>query len=86
MRDRASVPEPKYTKRQGQYLAFIHHYTVVQNRPPSETDIQAFFGVTPPSVHQMVVRLEEKGLIKRVPRQARTIEVLVPPEQLPPLE
>jgi hypothetical protein len=34
----------------------------------------------------MVVRLEEKGLIKRTPRQARTIEVLLPPEQLPPLE
>ena len=85
MRDTASVPEPKYTKKQGQYLAFIHHYTAVHNRPPAESDLQAFFGVTPPTVHQMVVRLEEKALIKRVPGQARTIEVLLPPEQLPPL-
>jgi predicted amidohydrolase len=53
---------------------------------PAETDIQAFFGVTPPTVHQMIVMLEEKALIKRVPGQARTIAVLLPPEQLPPLE
>ena len=77
--------ESKDTKKQGQHLAFIHHCKRVHNCPPAETDIQAFFGVTPPTVHQMIVRLEEKGLIKRIPRQARTIEVLVPPEQLPPL-
>jgi DNA-binding MarR family transcriptional regulator len=84
--DTVGKSKPKYTKKQGQYLAFIHHYTRVHNRPPAETDLQAYFGVTPPTVHQMVVRLEEKGLIKRIPRQARTIEVLVPPEQLPPLQ
>ena len=84
--DTVGESKPKYTKKQGQYLAFIHRYTRVHKRPPAETDIQAFFGVTPPTVHQMVVRLEEKGLIKRIPYQSRTIEVLVPPEQLPPLE
>jgi repressor LexA len=86
VRDTASASKPKYTKKQGQYLAFIYRYTRVHNCPPSESDIQGYFGVTPPTVHQMVVRLEEKGLIKRVPRRARTITVLVPPEQLPPLE
>ena len=86
VRDTVSESKPKYTKKQGQYLAFIRQYTRVHNCPPSESDLQAYFGVTPPTVHQMIVRLEEKGLIKRVPRQARTIEVLVPPEQLPPLE
>jgi hypothetical protein len=79
-------PRPNYTKKQGQYLAFIYHYTKVHKRPPAETDMQAYFGVTAPSVHQMVVRLEQKALIKRVPWQARTIEVLVPPEHLPPLQ
>ena len=86
VRDTASVPKPKYTKKQGQYLAFIHRYTEVHNRPPAESDMQAFFGVTPPTVHQMIVRLEENELIKRIPGQARTIEVLLPPEQLPPLQ
>ena len=82
----AGESKPKYTNKQGQYLAFIYHYTRVHNYPPAETDLQAYFGVTPPTVHQMILRLEEKQLIKRIPRQARTIEVLLPPEQLPPLE
>ena len=56
VRDAASVPKLKYTKKQGQYLAFIHHYTVVHSRPPAESDLQAFFGVTPPTVHQMILR------------------------------
>jgi hypothetical protein len=28
--DRASESKPKYTKKQGQYLAFIHHYGRIQ--------------------------------------------------------
>ena len=44
-----------------------------------------FFRVSPPSVHQMVVKLNEKGLITREPRKSRTIQVLVPPDQLPVL-
>jgi len=76
----------EFTAKQGQYLAFIYHYTKINRQPPAEADMQRFFGVTPPTVHQMILRLEEKGLIKRVPGQARSIEVLVPPDQLPPLE
>jgi hypothetical protein len=52
---------------------------------PAEHEIQAFFGVTPPTVHQMILRLEQLGFISRVPRQARSIEVLLPAETLPPL-
>ena len=75
-----------FTPKQGQYLAFIYHYTKVNRRPPAQTDIQHFFGVTPPTVHQMILKLEEKGLLKRTPHQARNIEVLVPGEQLPSLK
>ena len=28
-----------YTSRQGQYLAFIYHYTKVNGRPPAEADL-----------------------------------------------
>jgi len=45
--------------------------------------LQRHFGVTPPSVHQMVLTLERAGLIRRRPGAARTIEVLVAPELLP---
>ena len=75
-----------YTQKQGQYLAFIYAYTILNRRPPAEADMQAFFRVTPPSVHQMVLELERRQLIRRTPRTARSIELLVPPAALPLLE
>jgi len=80
-----SPPQPKFTDKQGQYLAFIHAYTLVNGRPPAEADMQRFFGVTPPSVHRMVVELEQRGLIRRLPRQSRSIEVALDPTDLPRL-
>jgi SOS-response transcriptional repressor LexA len=77
---------PRFTSKQGQYLAFIHAYTQVLGRPPAEADLQRHFRVTPPSVHQMVLTLERTGLIRRTPGVARTIEVLVEPRALPPLQ
>jgi len=78
--------EPEFTHKQGQYLAFIYYYTKIHKEPPAEMDMQLYFRTTPPSVHQMVVRLEALGLISRVPGVARTIKVLIPVEKLPPLE
>ncbi len=47
-----------FTPKQGQYLAFIYAYTRVLRRPPAEADIQRYFMVTPPTVHQMLITLE----------------------------
>jgi DNA-binding MarR family transcriptional regulator len=77
---------PSFTDRQGQYLAFIDAYTRVNGRPPAEADLQRHFGVSAPSVHQMVVTLERAGLIRRQPGMARSIEVLVDPRCLPLLQ
>ena len=77
--------KPTFTELQGQYLAFIYAYTKIHRRPPAEADMQRFFEVTPPSVHRMVKELESKGLIRRTPRTARSIELLVPPDDLPVL-
>ena len=74
-----------YTERQGQYLAYLHHYSILNGCAPSEADMQRFFQVTPPTVHQMVLTLERRGFIRRVPGQARSITLIVPPETLPPL-
>ncbi len=74
-----------YTPLQGQYLAFIHAYTTIHRRPPAEADMQAFFRVTPPSVHQMVLHLERLGLIRRTPGAPRSIALLVTPSSLPML-
>jgi repressor LexA len=64
-----SRPAKAFTSKQGQYLAFIHLYTRLHRRPPAEADIQQYFRVTPPSVHQMVLTLERQGFIRRQPRQ-----------------
>ncbi len=76
---------PRFTEKQGQYLAFIDAYTRVHRRPPAEREMQYHFGVTPPSVHHMILTLERAGLIRRQPGVARSIEVLVAPEHLPVL-
>jgi Mn-dependent DtxR family transcriptional regulator len=74
-----SIPTsaPVFTEKQGQYLAFIHTYSQLNGRPPAEADMEKFFGVTPPSVHRMIIELEKRGLIRRVPRQPRSIELAI---------
>jgi Mn-dependent DtxR family transcriptional regulator len=74
-----------YTDKQGQYLAYLYYYTKLHGRPPSEAEMQQYFRVSPPSVHQMILTLEAHGLIERIPGQARSIRVLIPREQLPDL-
>lgn len=75
-----------YTARQGQFLAFIYYYTKLHGRAPAEADMQQYFRITPPSVHQMVLTLEKRGLIERTPGQARSIRLLLPRADLPDLE
>ena len=54
-------------------------------RPLAEADLRRHFGVSPPSVHQMILTLERAGLIRRQPGVARSIQVLIAPEALPTL-
>ena len=75
-----------FTAKQGEYLAFIHVYSHMFRRAPAETDMQRHFQVSPPSVHQMILTLERSGFIRRQPGVARSIELLVPPEQIPILK
>ena len=82
----AQGPAPgAYTAKQGQYLAFIHYYTKIHGRSPSQADMQAYFQVSPPSVHQMVLSLEKLGFIERTPGQGRSLKLLLSREQLPDL-
>lgn len=82
----ASRRTAPFTPLQGQYLAFMHTYEGIHGCAPAEADLQRHFGVTPPSVHQMVVTLERKGLISRVAGVARSIKLQISPVALPPLE
>jgi DNA-binding MarR family transcriptional regulator len=76
---------PPFTHRQGQFLAFIHAYTLVNGRPPAEADMMRFFRLTPPDVHQMMLALEQAGLISRQPGVLRSIVVLLDRSALPAL-
>jgi hypothetical protein len=78
-------PAPAFTAKQGQYLAFIRAYALMFGQAPAEADLQRHFQVTPPSVHQMILTLERTGLIRRRPGVARSIELLVDADALPPL-
>jgi DNA-binding MarR family transcriptional regulator len=76
----------RWTPQQGQYLAFIYAYSILHGQAPAERDLQRFFGTTPPTVHNMLKTLERHGLIRRQPGVARSIQLLVSPEQLPVLK
>lgn len=62
------------TKRQAEYLAFIHKYIARFGRAPAESDIERHFLVSAPSVNQMMQTLERLGFIARqrgIPRSIR---------------
>jgi hypothetical protein len=72
---------PRPTNRQLEYLEFIKRYMHRWGESPSEADIQTFFMVSAPSVHQMIRTLERRGFISRdrdwfgqtVPRSIRVL-------------
>ena len=72
-----------FTPTQGRYLAFIHAYTRLHGCPPAEAEIAAAMCVSPPSVNQMVKLMERKGLILRQPGQPRSLQILVPDNEIP---
>jgi repressor LexA len=74
-----------YTEKEGQYLAFIFYYTKINGVPPAQVDFQRYFAVSPPTVHQMILQLEKKKFIGRVPHTPRSISLKLPDIQIPPL-
>jgi LexA DNA binding domain len=77
---------PSFTAKQGQYLAFIYSYAKINGQAPAESDLQRYFQVSPPAIHDMIKTLERNGLIERSPGQARSIRLRVQAENLPRLE
>jgi repressor LexA len=76
----------QFTKKQGQYLAYIHLYRKLNRQGPAESDISRYFRVSPPTVHQMIVRLEELGLITREPGVPRSARIAIPIGEIPDLD
>ena len=85
---RPAAPPDGPTRQQGQFLAFIHEYMMRNHAgvAPTHADFQRFFNLTAPSVNSMLIRLERRGFIRRIPHQARGIELTVNPDWIPPLD
>src|SRR3954471_3434821 len=83
--NRAAESAPEFTQKQGQYLAFISAYTLVNGRPPAQADIPRFFRVTPPTVHQMLLTREKAQVISRKSGVPRCMVVVGERDQLPRL-
>ena len=79
------VPWPSFTAAQGQYLAFIYYFAKLHRRAPAEADLQAYFQTSPPSIHRMIMTLERRGFITKVPGVGRSIQLLLERSQLPDL-
>jgi hypothetical protein len=77
------TPKARCTTKQGQYLAFIWAYSQINRRAPAEADFQRYFRVATPSVHQMPKTLDQLGLIDKQPGVARSMQLLVTPQELP---
>ena len=75
-----------FTNRQGQYLAFIHLYRKLHRQGPSEADMAQYFRVSPPSVHQMIVKLEQTGFVTRESGVPRSVRVALAVDDIPDLE
>ena len=76
----------QFTNKQGQYLAYIHLYRKLHRQGPSEADLVQFFRVSPPTVHQMIIKLEQLGLITREPGVPRSARVTIANSEIPELE
>jgi repressor LexA len=87
-RSSATPPPGGPTHQQGQFIAFIREY-MLRNEAgvaPTHAALQRFFNLTAPSVNSMLIRLERRGFIRRIPHQARAIELIINPDWIPPLD
>jgi hypothetical protein len=82
--DRKTAAETaRFAAKQGRYLAFIWAYSQINGRPPAEARFQCYFKVTAPSAHHMLKCLHKLGLIDKQAGVARSIQLLVSPQELP---
>jgi hypothetical protein len=81
-------PSEGPTRQQGQFLAFIREY-MMRNEAgvaPTHAILQQFFNLTAPSVNSMLIRLEKRRFIRRVPGKARAIELTISTDRIPKLD
>ena len=69
------------TKKQSELLRFIHERLQESGVPPSFDEMKDALDLRSKSgIHRLIIALEERGFIRRLPNRARAIEVLRLPE------
>lgn len=73
------------TKKQSDLLRFIHERLQESGVPPSFDEMKDALDLRSKSgIHRLILALEERGFIRRLPNRARALEVLRLPESATP--
>ena len=73
------------TKKQSELLRFIHERLKETGVPPSFDEMKDALDLRSKSgIHRLIMALEERGFIRRLPNRARALEVLRLPESTAP--
>ncbi|MDQ0469298.1 transcriptional repressor LexA [Labrys wisconsinensis] len=73
------------TKKQHELLRFIHERLKEQGVPPSFDEMKDALDLRSKSgIHRLIMALEERGFIRRLPNRARALEVVKLPESSVP--
>ena len=73
------------TKKQSELLRFIHERLQAEGVPPSFDEMKDALDLRSKSgIHRLIIALEERGFIRRLPNRARALEVLRLPESSTP--
>ena len=73
------------TKKQSDLLRFIHERLTESGVPPSFDEMKDALDLRSKSgIHRLILALEERGFIRRLPNRARALEVLRLPESATP--
>jgi repressor LexA len=73
------------TKKQSELLRFIHERLKEAGVPPSFDEMKDALDLRSKSgIHRLIMALEERGFIRRLPNRARALEVLRMPESSTP--
>ena len=65
------------TKKQSELLRFIHERLKETGVPPSFDEMKDALDLRSKSgIHRLIIALEERGFIRRLPNRARALEVL----------
>ena len=73
------------TKKQSELLRFINERLKETGVPPSFDEMKEALDLKSKSgIHRLIIALEERGFIRRLPNRARALEVLRLPESSTP--